>query len=127
MVLFEVTGGTLAGPVDYSLTVYSDGAARLSSALGGGGTGSSQYVTLDPLLVESLRQDLASAGAFSTCDQPDFTSDTPLQTLTVFRPGSSRRSSTFSWFTSDGNLSDIQARLDAFLAAHFVAPPSGGF
>lgn len=126
VVLYEVTGGTLSGEVDYFLSVHSDGSARLSSFLGGGGTGSSQYTSMDPSQVEALRQALTSAGALLRCDAPDLTSDTPLQTLTLFRAGSMRRSNTFSWFTSDGDLALIQSELDAFIAAHFVPPPAGG-
>jgi len=125
VVLYEVNGGTLAGPIDNFLSVHNDGSARLSSYLGGAGTGSSQYVTMDPLEVDALRQALAQAGALSQCDQPDFTSDTPLQTLTVFRASPTRRANTFSWFTSDGDLALIQSILDDFIAAHF-APLSGG-
>jgi hypothetical protein len=126
VVLYEVSGGTLVGVVDYFLTVYSDGSARLSSFLGGAGTGSSQFVSMDPSEVEALRQALTSAGALLECDAPDHTSDTPLQTLTLFRAGSTRRSNTFSWFTNDGNLALVQSLLDGFIAAHFVPPPSGG-
>lgn len=126
VVLYEVTGGTLTGSVDYFLSAYSDGSARLSSFLGGGGTGSSQYVALDPGEIEDLHQGLISAGALLQCDAPDFTSDTPLQTLTLFRAGSTRRSNTFSWFTSDGDLATVQALLDAFIAAHFAPLPAGG-
>jgi len=126
VVLYEVTGGTLSGVIDYDLSVRSDGSARLSSFLGGAGTGSSQYVVVDPSEVEALRQALTSAGALLECDAPDLTSDTPLQTLTLFRAGSTRRSNTFSWFTSDGDLAQIQSLLDAFIAAHFVPLPAGG-
>jgi hypothetical protein len=126
VVVYEVTGGTLSGPVDYALTVYGDGAARLSSALGGGGTGSSQYTFVDPSAAAALRQELVDASALARCDQDDNVSDTPLQTLTVFRAGSTRRSNTFSWFTSDGSLAQIQAALDAFIAKHFAPLPGGG-
>jgi hypothetical protein len=125
VVLYEVTGGTLVGAVDTFLTVYNDGTARLSSSLGGAGIGSSQLALLPPALVDSLRQELSASGALVLCDQPDFTSDTPLQTLTVLRP-SSRRSNTFSWFAADGDVAQIQAILEAFIALHFVAPPGGG-
>ena len=122
VVLYEVTGGTLSGSFDYFLSVYSDGTSRLSSYLGGG---SSQFTGVDPSEVDDLRQALAQAGALSQCDQPDLTSDTPLQTLTVFRSNPTRRSNTFSWFTSDGDLAEIQSILDAFIGAHFEPPPGG--
>lgn len=123
LVLYEVTGGTLTGPLDAFLTVHNDGSARLSSFLGGAGAGTSQFVSLAFSEVQDLRQALIGAGALLECDQPDTVSDTPLQTLTVFQGG--RRSHTFSWWSSDGNLAVIEGILADFMAAHF-APLSGG-
>ncbi|HEX6883248.1 MAG TPA: hypothetical protein VF530_07685 [Planctomycetota bacterium] len=80
---------------------------------------------LDPALAVALRQDLEAAGALQECDHPDHLSDVPLQTLTVFRAGSTRRANTFSWLASDGNLGTMQGLLDDFIAAHFAPLPDG--
>ena len=122
LVLYEVTGGTLSGPIDYALTVYSDGAARLSSYLGEGGIGSGQLVQLDPGTVGALRAGLEAAGALQACDQEGVVTDVPLQTLTVFRAGSTRRSNTFSWFWDD-DLAQVRELLDDFIATHFAPLP----
>ena len=71
------------------------------------------------------RVDLVDAGALRECDQEFPTSDTPLQTLTVFRSGSTQRANTFSWYSGDDNLAEMEALLSAFLAAHFDPPPGG--
>lgn len=125
LVVYEVTGGTLSGPIDYALTVYGDGAARLCSSLGGAGTGSAQLVYVDPSVAAALRQDLEQVGALALCDQLDTVSDTPLQTLTVFR-SASHRANTFSWFELEGDPAEIPVLLDAFIAAHFAPLPGSG-
>ena len=124
LVLYEVTGGTLLGPVDGFLAVYGDGLARYSSSIDGSGPGSSQtvFVGTDATL---LQQDLIAAGAMSQCDQPDIANDVPQSTLTVFR-ANARRASTFSWFLPEGPTEEIQSILSSFIAAHFTLPPSGG-
>jgi hypothetical protein len=121
----EVSGGTLSGSVDSLLVVYSDGTARLSSALGGSGNGSSQTAFVGAA-ARVLQRELVAAGALDQCDQETFVSDTPLSTLTVFGGRSLARSSSFSWFSADSpRLAAIESLLAAFAAAHFDAPPGG--
>jgi hypothetical protein len=126
LVSFESTGGTLLGPVDIALAVFNDGSARLSSAFGGTGPGSSQLVYLDPAETEALRDGLVALGALARCDVPDLVSDTPLQTLTVHRAATTKRSNTFSWFQDDDDLLAMRALIDDFIAAHFAPLPGGG-
>ena len=124
VLLYEISGGTLTGPVDSFLSLYGDGSARLSSSLGGAGLGSSQFTSVTPAEVEALRSALIAAGALEACDEDFPTNDAPQQTLTLFRPGS-HRANTFSWSSPEGNLAEIQVLLGDFQNAHFAPLPGG--
>lgn len=124
VVVYDVTGGTLSGPVDLNLSVYSDGSARLSSSLGDG-LGSAQLVFMDPSLTTGLLQGLIAAGAMTHCDVPDFLSDVPLSTLTVLRGPARQRANSFSWTGGDAEIAAMQALLNAFIAEHFQPVPGG--
>jgi hypothetical protein len=124
IVAYDVTGGTLTGPVDLHLSVYSDGSARLSSSLGDG-LGSSQHVHLDPAVTTGLVQGLIGAGAMTHCDVPDFLSDVPLSTLTVLRGPARKRANSFSWTGGDDEIAVMQALLNTFVADHFLPVPGG--
>lgn len=108
VLLYEVTGGTLSGPIDRFLSLYSDGTARLSSYLGDG-MGSSQLGGATPSEVDGLHAELVALGAMNLCDQEDLVSDVPLSTLTVFRRNQRPRSNTFSWFGGERGRRDPAA------------------
>lgn len=126
LVVFEVTGGTLAGPVDSLLAVYDDGLARYSSSIGPG-PGFSYTVGVGEAQARGLQADLAAAGALYLCDASDgVVNDVPLSTLTVLRGQTRQAGNTFSWFLPEGPTATIEGVLSAFIAAHFPAPPGGG-
>lgn len=124
LVVYEVTGWTLGGPVDQLLVVSDDGSARLSSSLGG--DGSSESVVVGSAAAE-LQEALVAAGALVLCEEPDFTSDMPLSTLTVLRKAPRGRPNTLSWFVpQNAELAAIEALLQAFIAEHFGLSFGGG-
>jgi hypothetical protein len=124
LVLYEVSGGSLGGPIDYTLSVNNDGSARLASSIGDG-MGSSQLVAVPPAEVAALHGDLVALGAFMLCDQEELVSDVPLSTLTIFRTTPRPRTNTFSWLGGAAEVGEIQMRLEDFIAEHFAPPPSG--
>ena len=126
LVVYEVTGGTLSGPVDAFLAVYDDGLARYSSSVAGSGPGYSATVPVDDA-ARQLHQALIAAGAMEQCDQLENVSDMPLSTLTVLREAPRGRPNSFSWFTADGDqLGEIESLLQGFITTHFDPPPPGG-
>ena len=125
VVVYEVTGGTLSGPVDSVLVVNSDGLARFSSSIGPG-PGFSYTVGVGQQAVNQLLTDLVDAGALFQCDSSFVVSDIPLSTLTILRGPTRRQGRTFSWFVPEGSLAGIQSTLSGFIAAHFPPPPGGG-
>jgi len=122
VVIFEITGGTLAGPIDRQITVYSDGLVRGAQTAPGTptslvGGGSAQVAYVDPAMVQSLVADLGMLGAGTGCDRPELVTDTPLSTLTIIRGTTESRSRTWSWLGEDGTGGAITQRLQAFQAA----------
>jgi hypothetical protein len=120
VVIYEITGGTLASTVDRSLVVYNDGFARLSSAEDNGCPGRAQVAQVAPVAVKQLAQDLAQAGAFALCDATSVVTDVPLNTLTVCGGGTETVSHTFSWWLAPQTPYErAEQILQDFLAANF--------
>ncbi|HKE01616.1 MAG TPA: hypothetical protein VKE69_11445 [Planctomycetota bacterium] len=117
VVVYDVTGFTLAGPLHIHLAVYSNGLASISSA--GGfqeGRGQARVTTASPESVNALQQALAAAGAMQLCDNPAQTFDVPLQTVTAF---AGSQQNTFSFLDASGAYGDVQTALQAFIAQTF--------
>jgi hypothetical protein len=125
LVVYEVTGGTFAGPFDLLLVVYSDGLARYSSNLGAG-PGLSFTQDVGAAAAQELADALVAAGAMRQCDLPDFAVDVPLSTLTVLRGTARQRANSFSWFVAEGEVAVIEALLLAFLANDIPQAPARG-
>lgn len=119
IVVYEIAGGTLAGPFDLELLVYNDGAARLSSSTANFGAGKSRNAFVGGTVAQALLSTLSQDGAFRVCDDPTQTSDLPLSTLSVARGVTDARIHSSSWFAASGDQAALQQTLQAFIAAHF--------
>jgi hypothetical protein len=120
IVVYEISGGTLAGPLDQELLVYGDGSARLSSSTANFGAGSSQLTFVGDAAAAALITSLSQNGAFQLCDVPDQVSDMPLSTLTVMRGNTDSRVHTYSWFLApQGQHATVEQILQSFISAHF--------
>jgi hypothetical protein len=119
LVLYDVSGSTIAGPIDTSLVVYNDGTVRVSSTGQFGLPSTSQvaFVGFDP--VHQLLLDLSSLGAGQLCDDITLAVDLPTSTLTVFRDASDSRNHTFSWIVPIAPYDAVQQRLQDFIHTHF--------
>ncbi len=119
IVVYEISGGTLAGPLDQELIVYGDGSARLSSATANFGAGSSQLAFVGDAAAAALITSLSQNGAFQLCDDPSQVSDMPLSTLTVMRGNTDSRVHSFSWFIAKGQHAPVEQILQTFIATNF--------
>ena len=119
LVVYDVTGFTLGGPVDLSLVVYDDGTAKLSSASAAPGQGKSSLVVLSQQEVLAFAQSLLQAGSFQTCDQPLVAADVPLKTLSVFRGATDAKAHTFSWWIDVGPHATFEQLAGDFIATNF--------
>ncbi len=118
VVLYDVTGSTLAGPYHQHLTVYGNGFATLARDPVVGGS-VVETVFLPPADVAQLRTDLAALGAASLCDIPTPVSDVPLNTVTVLSGGTDARAHTFSFFLAIKQHGAVKTLLETFIATHF--------
>lgn len=119
IVLFDVTGFTLAGPMDIQLTVYNDGTARLcqTQSMTGAIDARLNYVT--PAEALQLALDLGQLGAGVLCDSDVMVSDVPMSTLTILRDATDTRAHTFSWVGGFGPHGAVEQRLWNFIHATF--------
>jgi hypothetical protein len=118
LLVYEVTGGTLVGPVDLHLTVFVDGAVSLSDATYGR-TGKAAIGFVGPENVSTLALDLLDLGAFQLCDATGTVTDVPLHTLAMMSPGTDSKGHTFSWWLPTGSPGAVQLRLEQFIADAF--------
>lgn len=119
LVLFDINGSTIGGPIDVCLTVYNDGQARLSSTGQFGLPSQAQLAFPGTQATTGLLLDLSALGAGGLCDTFSGASDVPISTLTVFRNATTPRNHTFSWDTPDGAHGPVQQRLMDFMQATF--------
>jgi hypothetical protein len=118
LLVYEITGGTLSGPIDRELILYGDGTARLSSSTSGI-DGNCQYTAVESADALALFTSLAQDGAFLLEDQTMIISDVPLKTLTVMRPLTNARVHTYSWWIGEDSYGPIEQKLEAFVASAF--------
>ena len=126
---YDVTGGTLAGPIHFRLTVYDNGHASISMSEESwiivpneecppNGRATHTGVTLEE--IEELKDALFAAGAYQATNGGQ-ASDTPLQTVTVYRSrGDNQVAHSFSFFW--GSTPEIEATVEvihAFIDEHF--------
>jgi len=118
LVIYEISGGTLAGPVDLHLTVYSDGAVRIAD-MSDPASPRGAIERVDPEAVSSLALYLERMGAGINCDDDGMVTDVPLHTLTLLKPGTNPRGHTFSWWLPEDSNGVIEMRLEQFVAEVF--------
>lgn len=112
LVAFDMTGATLAGPLDESLVVYSDGTVKHFSQ----SQGISHVTYVEPLEARKLAADLLAAGVSTLCDQPQAGADIPLQTLTVFRGAQNAAAHTVNWWSDEAPYDVPHQILASFIA-----------
>jgi hypothetical protein len=136
IVLFNVSGATLFGPVQETLAVYDygfvvftriqgaglpsddlqlaeDGSTRLTPRAG------AVAVQLGISEAAQLVTDLHRAGARDLCDQAQFVTDVPLHTLTILDGRPNSNAHTFSYWAGVGNFTHVATVLDNFIEAYF--------
>jgi hypothetical protein len=88
VLIYDVTGGTLVGPIHLQLNVFSDGYASLSSGANPirevGPSVETAWLGRDE--AHALQNDLIRAGALRIEVPGSFCADAPITSVTVFRP-----------------------------------------
>jgi hypothetical protein len=126
VLIYTVSGGTLAGETLQTLIVYDNGLAVWSTLEGGnGGDCQVQTAQISQQQINTLLRDLRRAGAMRGNLQAGPNQqepDVPLTTVTVFfNPGGAGRSlaQTFSFFSPQGTRARINDVLTNFLNQNF--------
>jgi hypothetical protein len=136
VLIYTVSGGTIAGETLQTLIIYDNGLAIWSNLDGGtGGTADIQTTQLTTQQVNTLLRDLRRAGAMranlqgnNVDEQP---ADVPLTTITVFfNPGGvgspgRTLAQTFSFFTPEGTRARINDVISNFLNDNFGGGGTG--
>ncbi len=120
LLVYEVRGGTIAGPFDLHLVVYSDGAARIAD-LTDAEIPRGAAAQTDPDAVSDLMRDLERVGGMIDCDSLGTYTDVPLHTLTMLKPGTDARAHTFSWWIPENGAGAMEVRIQEFIAEAFPA------
>jgi hypothetical protein len=138
VLIYTVSGGTLAGETFETLIVYSNGMAIWTgSGTGSGGTGGTsdgiQTVQLSQQEINTLMRDLRRGGAFRSGNQsnPGNGGDDslPMTTVTVFfNPSGSGRSlaQTFSFFSNEGTRGRVNNVITSFINNNFGGDDGSG-
>lgn len=119
IVLFDVTGYTLGGPMDIGLTVYNDGLARICRTQSFNGSVDARLNYVTPAEARQLALDLGALGAGVLCDSDVIVTDVPMSTLTILRDATDTRAHTFSWVGGFGPHGDVEQRVWTFINATF--------
>jgi hypothetical protein len=121
VLIYDVTGGTLAGLVHSRLSVYNNGQVSISRKDFGSPTGAADFTMVPVTRVRQLRADLEAAGASTFGDEMNNVADLPLTTVTFFsKPLPHAQANTFSyWNTFDGPYWPLQQVIDEFIVETF--------
>jgi hypothetical protein len=122
VLIYEVSGGTIAGPTRLLLTLYTNEATLVQQQGTAPETLCTATLTADQ--IRELQRDLRQAGALRLRDQrTNPVPDVPLTTVTFFVPlGNSGKSqaNTFSYYVPSGRASDVEDVIRAFIAETFT-------
>ncbi len=127
VLVYNVTGGSLGGPIHRSMVVYNNGVVSVAtdSSFLGNNTIESYSTFVDPVIVRALSSDLAAAGAGALSDNPAIILDVPLTTVTYFRGASKAKAHTFSYLGGGPAYSNVTSIISTFEQDH-VSNPYGG-
>lgn len=119
VLVYDKTGGTLAGGVHYQLSVYRDGFATYSRIDPQEPDGRVSVRTLSPAALDALVDSLAAVGAEVLCDDPTEITDVPLATVTVLQgDGADAKAHSFSYYdASAGAPALVESIVQDFIAA----------
>jgi len=115
MVVYEVTGGTFAGPTDMSFVMYTDGSLRLSSTTANEGLGFAKTASINSELADQVLAELVANGAAKLCDSTISVTDTPLSTLTIFLGTTQAAAHSHSWWIANAADARSAALLDGVI------------
>ena len=121
VLLYDQTGSTLTGILNFSLIVYNDGLAKFSTETGipGNQTVDSRSAFIGPAGALQLANELRAAGSWVLPDQGLVVSDVPLQTVTVMRGFTNQNAHSFSYYLPINQYATVGEVIGNFIGANF--------
>ncbi len=124
VLIFDVTGSSIAGPVHDSVVVYNNGLVSVSEfRMFQGNDGSTRTVSVPVKAVRRLSSALAAAGAFSLQDSAATFPDLPVTTISVLSGKTDAKAHTFSVTVGNAGHAAVQGIIQNFLST-YVDPPT---
>lgn len=120
ILMVDVQGATLLGPVLSHLAVYADGSASYAAA--GLQSARMSSAALHPNDLNQLMRRLAAAGAYGLCDDATVLLDVPTTTVTVFDGGTDAHAHSFSYQGGLGAYAPVNAAIEQFIDQVFPSP-----
>ncbi len=119
LVIYDVSGNGIGGPIHLHLVVYSDGLTAISSLVVT--QLKADFDRLSPDRARALVEKLVAAGALEMTDAAHIVDDMPLTTVTVFAGGGiTAAHNTFSFRVTDTPaLAAVASILNAFIDETF--------
>ena len=121
VLMFDVTGSTLTGPLHSRYTVYNDGLITGGSCGGFTGANAAGTAYAPPSDVSQLLADLVDAGGVKLLDQNLSVADIPLTTVTVLKGSTNARAHTFSYWIGVGEYAQLASVIADFQAKYPIA------
>jgi hypothetical protein len=116
VLIYDVTGSTLLGPIHAHFTLYNDGFATYSSVSGyPTSVGDAWTASVTQLQIKVLLSELEDADVFQLCDQPMWVSDVPLKTITILDGGSDAYAHTFNYWLGHDKYAAPDAAIGSFI------------
>lgn len=107
--MYQIDGSTIAGPIHFQLTVFSNGFTTVAKK-DFFGNSNVDTKNVGATRAADLHKVLVAAGALTICDNPNLfsTFDTPFTTLTMFRAGTTNSAAhTFTYYGNDDGASGV--------------------
>lgn len=127
LIVYDISGFGLAGPIHRHFTLYTSGLATISSASNFGaptegtlvfGPGDAGFKYVSPAKARQVWKRTIVAGGLDATDGGFFGADVPTSTITIFeRPG--RTSNTFNFLFAQGQAAEVATIINAFIAEEF--------
>lgn len=119
LVIYDVSGNGIGGPIHLHLVVYSDGLTAISSLVVT--QLKADFERLSPERARALVEKLVEAGALEMTDAAHVVGDMPLTTVTIFAgSGVTAGHNTFSFRVTDTpTLKAVASILNAFIDETF--------
>jgi hypothetical protein len=123
LVIYDVSGFGLAGPIHHRLSLYSSGLASISAAGGfpqEGFDGTAEFTWVPAAEARALHARIIATGGLTLEDLPDLGADIPLTTVTVFASAEPNAAhNTYSYTFADDGHAKVATLIHDFIDRTF--------